>query len=498
MSMKHVLILGNQLFPPDVSCVAANDRVFMAEDYGLCTHYRYHKHKLIFFLAAMRHYCDELRHEVGAQVDYVELEAGNRELTFEDKLESFITRHSVQELYLYEIEDKFFESRIQECAEQHSVVLKILPSPMFLVSRLQFEKYNQSVKRPFMKTFYESLRKEHKILMDADGKPLGGKYSFDAENRKKLPKELSIPELRFPEKTSHVKHVSLLVDELFRDHPGESESFWIPVTRDDVNTWITHFVEERFHAFGDYEDAISKQSPFLFHSVISPLLNIGLITPKELLERIVSSEQIPLNSLEGFVRQVLGWREFIRGIYQQYSDVQEQRNFWGHSRKLSACWYSASTGMPPLDDALNKVLRYGYNHHIERLMILSNTMLLCNIDPTEVHRWFMEMYVDSSDWVMGPNVYGMGQFSDGGIFATKPYLCGSNYIRKMSRDYPVGDWCDELDGLYWKFIDDHRDFFSKNPRLGTMIGNLNRMAGERKERIFKAGMAFRDRVSTAG
>lgn len=493
--MKHVLVLGNQLFAPESSCIEKGDSVFMAEDYGLCTHFRYHKHKLIFFLAAMRHYRDEVREALGANVHYAELDAQSYQQSFEEKLSQYVEEHSVNELHTYQIEDKFFEERIVKWAKRASVRLELYESPMFLISRERFKKYSDSVKKPFMKSFYEQLRREHDVLMSSEGKPLGGKYSFDAENRKKLPKTIVIPEVPLEGASPHIEDVKLLIEELFTEHPGEIDEFWVPVTRKAARLWTQKFIEERFHAFGDYEDAISQKTPFLFHSGVSPLLNIGLITPQELLALITDCDEIPLNSREGLVRQVLGWREFIRGIYQEHSVVQETTNFWQHHRSLGSCWYTATTGMPPLDDAIRKAVRYGYNHHIERLMILSNVMLLCNIDPKEAYRWFMEMYVDSSDWVMGPNVYGMGQFSDGGIFATKPYLCGSNYIRKMSRDYAIGEWCDELDGLYWRFIDENRSFFAKNPRLSAMVGNLDRMDSERRERIFRAGLAFRERVS---
>jgi deoxyribodipyrimidine photolyase-related protein len=493
--MKHVLVLGNQLFAPESSCIEMGDSVFMAEDYGLCTHFRYHKHKLIFFLAAMRHYRDELRQALGAKVHYAELDAQSYQQSFEEKLSQYVAEHSVDELHTYQIEDKFFEERIMKWAKQACVRLELHESPMFLISRERFKKYADSVKKPFMKSFYEQLRREQNVLMSPEGKPLGGKYSFDAENRKKLPKTIAIPEVSLESASPHIEDVKVLVEKLFAEHPGRVDEFWVPVTRTGARLWTQKFIEERFYAFGDFEDAISQKTPFLFHSGVSPLLNIGLITPQELLELLAPCEEIPLNSREGLVRQVLGWREFIRGIYQEHSVVQETTNFWQHHRTLRSCWYTAKTGMPPLDDAIQKAVRYGYNHHIERLMIISNVMLLCNVDPKEVHRWFMEMYVDSSDWVMGPNVYGMGQFSDGGIFATKPYLCGSNYIRKMSSDYAVGEWCDELDGLYWRFIDENRSFFAKNPRLSAMVGNLDRMDSERKERIFRAGLAFRERVS---
>ena len=187
--------------------------------------------------------------------------------------------------------------------------------------------------------------------------------------------------------------------------------------------------------FGPYEDALSGRDPVLFHSVLSLMMNLGLITPAEIVERAVAhacEHGVPMNSLEGFVRQVIGWREFVRGVYHRFDEEQSSRNHWGHERKLKDCWFDGTTGLPPLDDAIAKARDLGWQHHIERLMVMGNLLTLTQVHPREAHRWFMEMFVDSSDWVMGPNVYGMGIFSDGGIFATKPYICGSNYLIKMS------------------------------------------------------------------
>ena len=223
------------------------------------------------------------------------------------------------------------------------------------------------------------------------------------------------------------------------------------------------------------------------------MVNAGLLTPEEVVNEAIKAMEknpdIPLSSVEGFVRQVMGWREFVRGIYQNFSDVEEQKNFFNHKRKLTHHWYDGTTGLPPVDDAIKKANEFGYCHHIERLMVLSNIMLLSELHPHEVHKWFMELFVDSADWVMGPNVYGMGQFSDGGIFATKPYISGSNYILKMS-DYKKGDWCDVWDGLFWRFIGNHAAFFSKNPRMNMMVKLLEKMDPAKKKKLLAAAENF--------
>ena len=199
--------------------------------------------------------------------------------------------------------------------------------------------------------------------------------------------------------------------------------------------------------------------------------------------------KVKINSLEGYIRQIIGWREFMRGIYQNFDKQMENRNFFNHKRKMKNSWYNGTTGLEPLDCSIENALKYGWSHHIERLMILANIMNLCQINPREVYKWFMEMFVDSSDWVMSPNVYGMGLFSDGGIFSTKPYICGSSYILKMM-DFKRGEWCDVMDGLYWRFINKNRNFFKKNPRLSMMVSTFDKMNSERKKMILSKANEF--------
>jgi deoxyribodipyrimidine photolyase-related protein len=494
--MKGFLILGNQLFPLTYLKKFTGIPIFMAEDMGLCTHFRYHRQKITLFLSAMRSYRDDLIQK-GFQVDYHPLFQGpDSKVDFLDKLGVWITKRAIRELIAFEIEDKFFEKRIVDFAKARGLLLNVLPSPMFMTSRQQFVDYLRGVKKPFMKTFYESQRKRTGILMERNGEPAGGKWSFDNENRKKLPKTFRVPEISLEQPTQHTLELAPLVDRTFNDHPGSASQSWLPTTRKRATKWMEAFFKERFVYFGEYEDALSNSTPFLFHSVLTPILNLGLVTPKEVLDAALDAAQehaVPINSLEGFVRQILGWREFIRGIYQNFSEKQEVTNHFKHSAKLNRHWYTGTTGLPPLDDAINKATRWGYNHHIERLMVISNLMLLCGVHPHEAHRWFMEMYVDSSDWVMGPNVYGMGQMSDGGIFATKPYISGSNYILKMS-DYTKGSWCDGWDGLYWQFIERSYDEFIKNPRMATMARSVQRLDPERKSRIFRAADKLRNHV----
>ncbi len=486
-----LVILGNQLFAPEHLPPPGDGAVFMAEDIGLCTYEKHHQQKIVLFLAAMRAYADELR-AAGYDVHYVQLDP-NDGRPYEDKLAAAIGAAGSKVLVHFEIEDRAMETRLIEFAKQHKLERTELQSPMFCCSREDFAAFAKDNSRLLMGDFYKLQRRRVGVLSEDDGQPVGGRWSFDADNRKKLPRSVTPPDMPWLEQTGHVPEVIEVVAREFSDHPGNSAEFAWPTTRAEARAWLDDFIAHRLELFGPYEDAMTTRSTTVFHSVLSPCMNLGLLTPGEIIERVMgASDSVPLQSLEGFVRQVIGWREFIRGIYREYGEQQDEANFWEHERELTQAWYDGTTGIPPLDDAILTAQRFGWTHHIPRLMVLGNLMTLCEIRPQSAHRWFMEMFVDSSEWVMGPNVYGMGLFSDGGIFATKPYICGSNYLVKMS-DYGKGPWCDIVDGLYWRFIDRHRSFFASNPRLALMPRALDRLDEKRRARIFAAAEDFLDR-----
>ncbi len=499
MSNKQrlLVVLGNQLFPVEHVDALKPDVVFMAEDLGLCTYVRHHQQKIVLFLAAMRSYRDSLR-AAGHTVEYIELDIDSA-ASYEDRLAEAIAEHAVGCLVHFEIEDKAMETRIHDFASSNDLDREEIRSPMFLSTRAAFADYADGKKRLLMADFYKQERQRLDLLVSPDGEPDGGQWSFDEDNRKKLPKKIEPPVIEAAEATVHVDAVQRLVAESFAGHPGSADEFWWPTTREQALEWLDAFVEERLELFGPYEDAMTERSPTIFHSALSPLMNMGLLTPDEVVERVVDAyrqRDLPLNSIEGFVRQVIGWREFIRGVYRLHSDTMDEANFFDHQRGLTDAWYDGTTGIVPLDDTIRTANALGWTHHIPRLMVAANLMTLCEIQPQAAHRWFMEMYVDSSEWVMGPNLYGMGLFSDGGLFATKPYICGSNYLKKMS-DYGSGDWCDVVDGLYWRFIDRHRTFFAGNPRLALMPRALDRQKKERLDTIFAAAEAFLETHTTS-
>ena len=486
--MKLFLILGNQLFNPKYLKKFSDHTFFMAEDYGLCTFQKHHKLKILFFLSSMRSYRDELKTK-NLKIIYNDLNKEFRS-SYEKKLERVINEKKVKEVKFFEIEDKFFEKKIISFLNKKNIKFSQIKSPMFLTSREDFKAYLKNTKKPFMANFYKINRTKFNVLMTKNGSPKGGKWSFDKENRKKLPEKVSIPKHPNFKTTNHTKDLKAFIEKNFKGHPGFTENFWFPTTREQSHKLLEDFLKNKISLFGDYEDAVSKRSNILFHSALSPLINIGLITPMEILEKVKKIEnKIKINSLEGYIRQIIGWREFMRGIYQNFDEEMEQKNFFNHKNKMKLSWYDGTTGLEPLDHSIKNALNYGWSHHIERLMILANIMNLCQIHPKEVYKWFMEMFVDSSDWVMAPNVYGMGLFSDGGIFATKPYICGSSYFLKMM-DFKRGEWCDTMDGLYWNFINKNRKFFLKNPRLSMMVRVFDKIKSDRKKTILKAAEKF--------
>jgi deoxyribodipyrimidine photolyase-related protein len=276
----------------------------------------------------------------------------------------------------------------------------------------------------------------------------------------------------YPEANNFFEEAKEYTQRNFPNNIGSlNEGIIYPIGFKESKAWLQQFLEHRIMEFGDYEDAIVQKEILLNHSMLTPLLNVGMITPLKIIQNTLEfnmSKQVPINSLEGFVRQIIGWREFIRGVYVAKGREERTSNYWGFNRKIPKSFYDGSTGILPVDETIKKILKTGYCHHIERLMVLGNFMLLCEFDPNEVYRWFMEMFIDAYDWVMVPNVYGMSQFADGGMMSTKPYISASNYLIKMS-DYPKGAWQEIWDALFWRFMNKQRNFFLKNPRLGMLI-----------------------------
>ncbi|MDY6948063.1 MAG: cryptochrome/photolyase family protein [Pseudomonadota bacterium] len=483
--MDVLLIFPHQLFATNET-LARSKRVLLVEDPLYFSQYAFHKQKLILHRASMRMHASFLR-KAGIDVHYLDLEhAPTMTAVIEHARKSQSER-----VHLIDPVDDWLERRVVREVKKAGLRLVRHDTAMFLNSPLDLEEYFDG-RGMFMASFYTAQRKRLDILMD-DGKPVGGKWSFDAQNRKKLPRGVEPAPLWRPAANEFVGEAVSYVAAKFPDNPGAATTFSYPVTYRDARRWLQDFVELRLPCFGDYQDAITTQDSVLFHSVLTPMLNIGLLTPREVLDAVLGADNIPLNSLEGFVRQIIGWREFVRAAYILKGRRQRTRNFWRHERPLPGAFWKASTGIDPIDAVIGRVLQHAYAHHIERLMILGNFMQLCGFRPDDVYRWFMELFIDAYDWVMVPNVYGMALYADGGLISTKPYVAGSNYVRKMSNFKP-GPWCATWDGLFWAFIGRQRRFFEANPRIGPLVSHLDRMPRERYQQHLARADEFLMRV----
>jgi deoxyribodipyrimidine photolyase-related protein len=390
----------------------------------------------------------------------------------------------ISEFHYIDPTDNWLDLRIESSSKKAEIKAFKEYSPLFLNSTEGNTSFFETKKRMFQTDYYIHQRKTKNILLESAGKPTGGKWSFDEDNRAKYPKGKTPPTTDFSKASAFHEEARAYVQKHFADNYGElSSSFNYPEAFESSKAWFHEFLKTRFQEFGVYEDAIVTKQLVLNHSVLTPMLNVGLITPQYIVDatlEFAETHNIPLNSTEGFIRQIIGWREFIRAVYELKGTQERTTNYWKFSRKIPQSFWDGTTGIEPIDETIKKVLKTGYCHHIERLMVLGNFMLLCEFDPEDVYRWFMEMFIDSYDWVMVPNVYGMSQFADGGVMSTKPYISGSNYLMKMS-DYPKGDWQKIWDGLFWNFMDKQRAFFSQNPRLGMLIRSFDKMNPDKKE-----------------
>jgi len=489
-SSSAALVYPHQLFP-DIGWMAGIKHVYMVEDPLLFRQYRFCRQKLMLHRASMKRYADGLK-EQGKSVHYIDAKSIDHTSEIGQRLEA----DGICSLRAIDPEDHNLLLRLGAGCRRHGIELDVHPDPHFLTSTEDIEGFVEGKKKLFFTNFYIEQRKRLEILIDAKQKPIGGKWSFDTENRKRLaagivPPSIGLCGLNEDERVDDLldaqelryqEEAARYVDKEYPNAYGDRTGLWFRSTHEGSQKHLQRFIKERLGLFGDYEDAIAKEHPFVFHSVLTPMLNIGLVSPREVVDGVLGEAErmsgrkgeIPMNSLEGFIRQVIGWREYMRLVYRKFGTQQRTRNYWDHSRRLPASFYDGTTGIEPVDHAIRTVLRYGYCHHIERLMILGNFMLLCEFHPDAIYQWFMEMFVDAYDWVMVPNVYGMSQHSDGGMITTKPYISGSSYVLKMS-DFKKGAWTAVWDGLYWSFVAKHRGFFEQNPRMKVMASQIDRM-----------------------
>ena len=484
MTEEVSIVFPHQLFEEN-PCLDKHRRVFLLEDDLFFNYQPFHKQKLVLHRASMKFYADFLRNK-GFRVTYIDY------ADYED-LGAFFKRdlsdEQVKKVHFCDPVDDFLSKRITRFADEFNVERVQYNTPMFLNDNEDNKEALGKEKTYYRMTdFYRYQRKRLDILIEND-KPLHGKWSFDSENRKSLPKKYQAPNPYIADKNQYISKALDYVEQHFSDHPGSVDEFIYPVTFEDARKSLNHFLEFRFDNYGPYQDAMSKEQPFINHSLISSSLNNGLLTPKYVVDealKIHNEREIEYSSLEGFIRQIIGWREFIRAIYIRHGVKERNTNFWKNNRALSPAQLNK---ISLLKSVHVKTERYAYAHHIERLMILGNFMLLAELHPDEVYNYFMTYYIDAYDWVMVPNVYGMSQFADGGLMSTKPYISSSNYLKKMGAKLDK-ESTEIWDALYWRFMYRNKEFFESNYRTKMMVYHLDKMSEERLNKLLSKANLF--------
>lgn len=501
--MRLVLILGDQLSPGIAALRKADktrDLVVMAEVAAEAEYVPHHPAKIALVLAAMRKFAERLRSD-GWQVAYTRLDDPQNAGSIPGEL----LRRASDTGSTRVLATRPGEWRLIAALEDVPLDLDMLEDDRFIASHADFDRWAEGRKQLRMEYFYREMRRRTGLLMDGDA-PAGGKWNFDHDNRKPADDDLFLPRpLRF-EPDSTVAEVLDLVESRFGANFGRLRPFGMATDAAEAEQVLAHFIDTALPRFGDYQDAMLTGRPFLYHSLISAYLNIGLLDPLDVcrrVERAWTDGHAPLNAAEGFIRQIIGWREFVRGIYFREGPSYASRNRLGHDRKLPPLYWGAETGMTCLREAVRQTHDDAYAHHIQRLMVTGNFALLAGIDPAHVHEWYLAVYADAFEWVEAPNTLGMSQFADGGLFASKPYISSGNYIDRMS-DYcgtcrysakqKVGDGACPFNLLYWHFLSRHRDRLAVNPRMGPMYRTWDRMDPARRNTIVDDAERFLSRL----
>jgi len=490
------IVLGDQLTRglSSLRDYVPGDIVLMMEVVEEATYVKHHKQKLVLIFSAMRHFAEELRHH-GFNVDYVRLDDPANTGTFTAEVQRAIARHKPSRIVVTEPG----EWRVMEMMKGWGA--EILSDDRFFATPASFAAWAGGRKQLRMEFFYRDMRRLSGLLMDGDD-PIGGQWNFDHDNRKSLPKDVKPPKRRRFEPDVVTREVMDMVASRFPDHFGDLEPFGWAVTRTDALEALDHFISACLPNFGDYQDAMKQGNAFLYHSVISPYLNIGLLTPREICERAQeawSRGDAPLNAVEGFVRQILGWREYVRGLYWLKMPDYAASNFLDARRPLPSFYWTGKTEMNCMAQAIGDTQRHAYAHHIQRLMVTGNFALLAGVAPDAVHEWYLSVYIDALEWVCAPNVLGMSQFADGGVIASKPYISSGAYINRMS-DYcrgctydvaaKTGERACPFNSLYWHFLHRHRDRFARNARMGQMYRVWDNMAADHRDQVLRDGDAL--------
>ena len=500
---RLVLVLGDQL-TETLSALAqadkARDTVVMAEVADEAAYVRHHPKKIALIFAAMRKFAHALEQD-GWKVVYTQLDDTDNAGSIVGELLRRAAQTGASEVLATEPG----EWRLIDKLKYAPLKVHLLPDDRFLATHAEFEAWAEGRKALRMEYFYREMRRKTGLLMEGD-QPAGGKWNFDHDNRKAAPEDVTVDgPLRFdPDATT--REVLELVEARFGDNFGALEPFWFATTRAEALQALDHFIAHALPRFGDYQDAMLNENEFLYHAILSPYLNIGLLNVTEICEAAAdayASGHAPINAAEGFIRQIIGWREYVRGIYFIEGPDYTARNILGHDRDLPWFYWGGETRMNCVAKAVGQTRTQAYAHHIQRLMVTGNFALLAGIDPAQVHEWYLAVYADAFEWVEAPNTIGMSQFADGGVIASKPYVSSGAYINRMSDHckschYSVsaktGDTACPFNLLYWHFLDRHRDRFSNNPRMGNMYRTWDRMDADKRKTVLAEGDALLARL----
>lgn len=487
------LIYPHQLFE-DIARLKYSDIIFIIEEPLYVSEFNFHKQKLVLHRASMQRYKQYLEQNQ-IKVEYIEF----HQLAKTESITDILRQHKIEAVEIYDVVDDWLCSKLSKALSLASIHLNVHNSPMFLTLESEFRGFFEArsgARKYWMNDFYIWQRKRLNILMNKDNKPVGDKWSFDTENRKKLPKDIIIPKTFETQDNEYIQEAREYVEKYFPANFGKMDQFWCPIDFEGAKVHLREFLHTRLELFGPYEDAISTQSDSVFHSTISPLLNNGLLTPDYVMQatlEFISENQVSLASAEGFIRQIIGWREYIRALYILEGKKIKSSNYFGSKRAMPQAMWTAKTGIEPIDYHIQVLEKYAYTHHIPRLMLFGNYLNLCQIQPDAVYNWFMEMYIDAYDWVMVPNVYSMTLYADGGLLTTKPYIASSNYILKMS-DFKKGDWSPILDALFWNFVGQNFTKLQKEGRLGFIGVQYNKMPETKKQNYNQIASEYLDNL----
>jgi len=493
--VRLVLILGDQLtetIPALAQADRTTDIVVMAEVADEAGYVPHHPKKIAFIFAAMRKFAARLQDD-GWQVCYTRLDDPETTGSIVGELLRRADETGAAEVLATEPGEWRLISALEDCP----IPVHQFPDDRFLCSHAEFADWAEGRKELRMEWFYRQMRRKTSLLMNGD-QPVGGKWNFDHDNRKPAPNAVTAsgPMQFTPDAT--VEAVLDLVAEGFDKNFGTLRPFWFATDRDQAQQALAHFIRDALPKFGDYQDAMLTNDKFLYHAVISMYLNAGLLGWREVCDAAIQAYDAgnaPLNAVEGFIRQIIGWREYMRGIYFCEGPDYTRRNSLNHHAKLPDFYWTADTDMACVAKAVEQTRDEAYAHHIQRLMVTGNFALLAGVDPHQVHEWYLAVYADAYEWVEAPNVIGMSQFADGGIVGSKPYISGGNYINKMSDyckgcAYSVGDKTGDkscpFNSLYWAFLDRHRDRFAKNPRMAQMYRTWDKMGDKRQAYLDRA------------